>query len=126
MPNGSKAFAKYPDSMTDFFKAAVENGGLAWERTMTFEDGGYCTAVNTSVLFNGSLHYHVTFHGINLNLEGPVMQKRTMGLLPSEETIIPRGDTLVGDINMVLKDNNGSLLRVKFETVYSTVKKAKA
>ncbi|EDO49451.1 predicted protein [Nematostella vectensis] len=119
MPNIT--FAKYPDGMTGFFKAAVVNGGLSWERTMAFEDRGYCTAVNTSELKNGRLHYHTTFHGINLNPEKPLMQKRTMGWLPSVETNIPRGDTLVGDINMLLKVNDGSFLRVKFETVYRYV-----
>ncbi|EDO42507.1 predicted protein, partial [Nematostella vectensis] len=79
---GSKAFAKYPDGMTDFFKAAFENGGLSWERTKTFEDGGYCTH---STHQNGSLHYHVTFHGINPKTDGPVMQKITMGWSPSVE-----------------------------------------
>ncbi|XP_032238916.2 red fluorescent protein drFP583 [Nematostella vectensis] len=90
MSYGTKQFAKYPAGMTDFFKAAVENGGLSWERTMTFEDGGYCTIVNTSELKDGSLHYHTMFHGINLKPDGPVMQKRTMGWLPSVETNIPR------------------------------------
>ncbi|EDO41650.1 predicted protein [Nematostella vectensis] len=122
MSYGTKQFAKYPAGMTDFFKAAVENGGLSWERTMTFEDGGYCTIVNTSELKDGSLHYHTNFHGINLKPDGPVMQKRTMGWLPSVETNIPRRDTLLGDINMLLKVNDGSFLRVQFETVYRFMK----
>ncbi|EDO42459.1 predicted protein [Nematostella vectensis] len=120
---GSKPFVKYPDDMTDFFKAAVENGGLSWERTMSLEqDGGFCSVVNTSKLDKDGLHYHMTFQGINLDPNGPVMKKMTMGWLPSVETNIPRGNTLVGDINMLLKVNDGSFLRVKFVTVYRFMK----
>ena len=39
---GNRVFTKYPEGKTDYFKQAFP-GGLSWERTMTFEDGGICT-----------------------------------------------------------------------------------
>ena len=44
---GSKPFVKYPDDIPDYYKQAIPEG-MTWERCMTFEDGGVCTASNHS------------------------------------------------------------------------------
>ena len=46
---GNRVFAKYPKDIPDYFKQMFPEG-YSWERTMTFEDGGVCTARNEITL----------------------------------------------------------------------------
>ena len=40
---GNRCFTAYPSGMPDYFKQAFP-GGMSYERTFTFEDGGVATA----------------------------------------------------------------------------------
>ena len=42
---GNRVFAKYPRDIPDYFKQTFPEG-YSWERSMTYEDGGICTATN--------------------------------------------------------------------------------
>ena len=42
---GNRAFVKYPQDIPDYFKQTFPEG-FSWERSMTYEDGGICTATN--------------------------------------------------------------------------------
>ena len=48
MTYGSKPFVQHPADIPDYYKQAVENGGLSWERIVTFEDGAVMTVCNKS------------------------------------------------------------------------------
>ena len=48
MTYGSKPFVQHPADIPDYYKQAVENGGLSWERIVTFEDGAVMTVCNQS------------------------------------------------------------------------------
>jgi len=45
---GSKIFVQHPTDIPDFYKQAIENDGLSWERIVTFEDGAVMTVCNKS------------------------------------------------------------------------------
>ena len=40
---GNRAFTDYPKEIVDYFKPSFPEG-YTFERTLEFEDGGYCTA----------------------------------------------------------------------------------
>ena len=42
---GNRVFAKYPEDIPDYFKQTFPEG-YSWERSMTYEDGGFCIATN--------------------------------------------------------------------------------
>ena len=45
---GSKPFVQHPADIPDYYKQAIENGGMSWERIVTFEDGAVMTVCNQS------------------------------------------------------------------------------
>ena len=42
---GNKVFTKYPEDIPDYFKQTFPEG-YSWERSMTYEDQGSCTATS--------------------------------------------------------------------------------
>ena len=65
--------------------------------------------------------YDVKFHGVHFPLDGPVMQKKTLGWEPSTERLYPRDGMLKGDVPMALKIEGGALYLCDFKTVYKYV-----
>nr|BDF83301.1 fluorescent protein DiLiFP570 [Diadumene lineata] len=121
---GSKPFIKYPAEIPDYYKQSFPEG-FSWERIMKFEDGAVCTVSQHSSLKGNCFVYDVKFHGVHFPLDGPVMQKKTLGWEPSTERIYPRDGMLRGDVPMALKVEGGGNYRCDFKTVYKAKKSVK-
>ncbi|KAL9986042.1 hypothetical protein ACROYT_G000105 [Oculina patagonica] len=121
---GNRCFTKYPAEIPDMFKQAFPEG-LSWERSMTFEDGGFAS-VSAHISLNGNCFVHQSkFVGVNFPANGPVMQKKTAGWEPSTEKMIVRDGILEGDVTMFLKLEGGGNYRCEYRTTYKAKKDVK-
>nr|AAO00732.1 green fluorescent protein-like protein [Meandrina meandrites] len=112
---GNRVFTKYPEGKTDYFKEAFP-GGLTWERTMTFEDGGICT-VAAEISLTGSVFEHKSkFVGVNFPANGPVIQKKTLGWETSTEKMAANDGSVQGYDTMFLKLEGGGRHKCYFVT----------
>nr|AAV66380.1 'pre-Red ancestor' ancestral fluorescent protein variant H05 [synthetic construct] len=118
---GNRVFAKYPKDIPDYFKQTFPEG-YSWERSMTFEDGGICTATNDITMEGDCFIYKIRFDGVNFPPNGPVMQKKTLKWEPSTEKMYVRDGVLKGDINMALLLEGGGHYRCDFKTTYKAKK----
>uniref|UniRef100_UPI00295295EB Azami Red1.0 n=1 Tax=Galaxea fascicularis TaxID=46745 RepID=UPI00295295EB len=118
---GSKAFIKYPADIPDYFKQSFPEG-FHWERVMTYEDGGVCTATQNTSLRGDCFFYDVRFDGVNFPPNGPVMQKKTLGWEPSTEKMYVRDGVLKGDVIKALLLEGGGHYRCDFKTTYKAKK----
>nr|AAV66355.1 'Red/Green ancestor' ancestral fluorescent protein variant C09 [synthetic construct] len=118
---GNRVFAKYPKDIPDYFKQTFPEG-YSWERSMTFEDGGICTATNDITMEGDCFFYKIRFDGVNFPPNGPVMQKKTLKWEPSTEKMYVRDGVLKGDVNMALLLEGGGHYRCDFKTTYKAKK----
>ncbi|KAL9961440.1 hypothetical protein ACROYT_G030381 [Oculina patagonica] len=122
---GNRCFTKYPEGITDMFKQAFP-GGLSWERTMAFEDGGVASvSADVSIEKDGCFKHRSKFVGVNFPVNGPVMQNKTRGWEPSVEKMTVRDGTLKGHVTMFLKLEGGGNYRCDYETTYKPKKPVK-
>nr|AAK71338.1 green fluorescent protein-like protein [Ricordea florida] len=122
---GNRAFVNYPKDIPDIFKQTCSgpDGGFSWQRTMTYEDGGVCTASNHISVDGDTFYYVIRFNGENFPPNGPVMQKRTVKWEPSTEIMFERDGLLRGDIAMSLLLKGGGHYRCDFKTIYTPKRK---
>nr|AAV66368.1 'ALL-ancestor' ancestral fluorescent protein variant B08 [synthetic construct] len=118
---GNRVFTKYPKDIPDYFKQSFPEG-YSWERSMTFEDGGICTATSDITLEGDCFFYEIRFDGVNFPPNGPVMQKKTLKWEPSTEKMYVRDGVLMGDVNMALLLEGGGHYRCDFKTTYKAKK----
>nr|BBA16891.1 AG-Venus [synthetic construct] len=118
---GNRAFTKYPADIQDYFKQTFPEG-YHWERSMTYEDQGICTATSNISMRGDCFFYDIRFDGVNFPPNGPVMQKKTLKWEPSTEKMYVRDGVLKGDVNMALLLEGGGHYRCDFKTTYKAKK----
>ncbi|XP_022778185.1 GFP-like fluorescent chromoprotein amFP486 [Stylophora pistillata] len=114
---GFKCFMKYPADIPDYFKLAFPEG-LKYDRKITFEDGGCATATVEMSLKGNTLMHKTNFQGGNFPIDGPVMQKRTLGWEPTSEKMTPCDGIIKGDTMMYLMVEGGKTLKCRYENNY--------
>jgi len=87
---GFKAFASYPNAITQFFQQCMPEG-YTQERTITFENDGTLTAHHDISLHNGVVRNIVKFEGVGFNPDGPLMNDGIKTMLNSTERVLPNG-----------------------------------
>nr|BBM34117.1 signal retaining autophagy indicator [synthetic construct] len=118
---GNRAFTKYPADIQDYFKQAFPEG-YHWERSMTYEDQGICTATSNISMRGDCFFYDIRFDGTNFPPNGPVMQKKTLKWEPDTEKMYVEDGVLKGDVNMRLLLEGGGHYRCDVKTTYKAKK----
>lgn len=118
---GSKAYVKHPADIPDYLKLSFPEG-FKWERVMNFEDGGVVTVTQDSSLQDGEFIYKVKLRGTNFPSDGPVMQKKTMGMEASSERMYPEDGALKGEDKLRLKLKDGGHYTSEVKTTYKAKK----
>nr|BBA16882.1 FRB-mAG1 [synthetic construct] len=121
---GNRAFTKYPADIQDYFKQTFPEG-YHWERSMTYEDQGICTATSNISMRGDCFFYDIRFDGTNFPPNGPVMQKKTLKWEPSTEKMYVEDGVLKGDVNMRLLLEGGGHYRCDFKTTYKAKKEVR-
>nr|BDS09300.1 AsRed [synthetic construct] len=122
---GSKAFIKYVSGIPDYFKQSLPEG-FTWERTTTYEDGGFLTAHQDTSLDGDCLVYKVKILGNNFPADGPVMQNKAGRWEPSTEIVYEVDGVLRGQSLMALECPGGRHLTCHLHTTYRSKKPASA
>eukprot|EP00111_Clytia_hemisphaerica_P023994 TCONS_00070706-protein len=106
MAYGALCFAKYPDSVKDFFKSAMPDGYIQ-ERTISFENDGAYKVRGVVTFEHGSIYNRVTLKGEGFKKDGLILQKQYEFCCPNSAVYV-----------LPDKENNG--LRVVYNTVSSS------
>ncbi|XP_066936050.1 green fluorescent protein-like isoform X1 [Clytia hemisphaerica] len=104
MAYGALCFAKYPDSVKDFFKSAMPDGYIQ-EKTISFENDGAYKVRGVITYEHGSIYNRVTLKGEGFKKDGLILQKQYEFCCPNSAVYV-----------LPDKENNG--LRVVYNTIY--------
>ena len=100
---GSRIFTRYPSHIHDFFKASFPEG-MQYKRTIEFEGGGLIEAKCNFTSMDEDSHTimtDVSLKGQGFDPDGPVMTKKLLPPLPTDQCVLPKKNGVSTYLHMV-------------------------
>jgi len=120
---GMIVFARYPNTIKDFFKSAILDGYLQ-DRTMVFEnDGTYETKAKVTYK-DDTVYNHITLEGKGFSKDGHVRGKRIHFIPPSLAYVNPYGDGIRMVFKNALPTKDGGYQVIDLDQVNEPMKKS--
>ena len=100
---GCRAFTRYPSHIHDYFKSSFPEG-MQFKRTMEFQDGGLIEASANFTSMDEDSHTimsDISLKGQGFDPNGPVMTKKLLAPLPTDQAVIPKKNGVSTYVHMV-------------------------
>jgi len=120
---GMVVFAKYPNTIKDFFKSAILDG-YTHDRTIIFENDGTFETKAIVTYRDGTVYNNVTLVGKGFAKDGNVRGKKIHSIPPSLTYMNPYGDGVRAIFKNALPTKDGGYQVVDFNQINEPLKKS--